>query len=575
MSNALEVKTLKARHSQALSALGLLIGVAASGSIAALGAQTVRTPDPNARRMMVSALKSSDKNLGVQAADAIRSRLNQDVPFKQLWVIPKNDINATLEASGFPTTEALLPHDAKALANLLRADEYISGTVAKTPAGFKVDANLVLARDNSLVQPLPSFEAGRLDQVAGMLSKELQAARKQLPNEQKCVNSARDGKLPDAVAAAKAGIADYPNATLARICLANAYVAMKMPADSIITIANQIAAIDQRSKPALQLLVVGYHDANNEEKYIESLTKLLAADPNNTNLQIQVAEELAKSGKAGLARPIIDKAVADNPGDPDLLNTRWLILLATKDYKEGLKVGEELIKTDTARATASFFTKMASAFSIDSQPQKAAEYAAKGVAKFPNDADLQVLYGSLLRSAGQLPQAAEAYKKALAINPKVADGWGELARLQADLKQLDSAMVTLKAGQAAGADKASLAKYSLAIGNTLYRAANTSKLAPEYKQAIDFLTFSDEQEKSDNAKFLIGASALSMGQSLLVEGSKARNCDMVKQGADALTLAQINLPAGGRAFPEPTKQLLGVLAQLLPAAEQQVRAICR
>jgi hypothetical protein len=54
------------------------------------------------------------------------------VPLKQLWVIPKNDVTATLEASGFPTTEALAPHDARALAQLLRADEYIVGTITKS-----------------------------------------------------------------------------------------------------------------------------------------------------------------------------------------------------------------------------------------------------------------------------------------------------------------------------------------------------------------------------------------------------------------------------------------------------------
>ena len=49
---------------------------------------------------------------------------------------------------GRSLTDALAPHDARALAGLVRADEYLTGTVTKIPTGFRIEANLVLARDN-------------------------------------------------------------------------------------------------------------------------------------------------------------------------------------------------------------------------------------------------------------------------------------------------------------------------------------------------------------------------------------------------------------------------------------------
>ncbi|MGZ8469958.1 MAG: hypothetical protein ACXW61_10375, partial [Gemmatirosa sp.] len=106
---------------------------------------------------MVGVFRSADKTSGVQAADAIRTRISQDLTAKQLWVLPKNDIVANLEASGFPTNEALAPHDARALAQILRADEYIVGNVVRDSAGMRVDAFLVMTRDNRLVQPLGSY----------------------------------------------------------------------------------------------------------------------------------------------------------------------------------------------------------------------------------------------------------------------------------------------------------------------------------------------------------------------------------------------------------------------------------
>ena len=46
-----------------------------------------------------------------------------------------------------------------------------------------------------------------------------------------------------------------------------------------------------------------------------------------------VVREIAASGNAIVARPIIEDAVKQNPGDPSLMKLQWLILLAIKDYK--------------------------------------------------------------------------------------------------------------------------------------------------------------------------------------------------------------------------------------------------
>ena len=113
------------RHFQALARIGLaVVGTLAVPSIAS--AQYNRVPDPNATRVLVAVFKAGEKGLGVQAADAVRSRMNSEFPFKQVYVLPKTDINATLEASGFPITDALEAHDQRALATLLRADEYVT-----------------------------------------------------------------------------------------------------------------------------------------------------------------------------------------------------------------------------------------------------------------------------------------------------------------------------------------------------------------------------------------------------------------------------------------------------------------
>ena len=82
-------------------------------------------------RFMVPTFRSAERGLGLQAAEAIRERMGQDFQLKTLWIVPKSDIMTTLVNSGYSTTEALSSNDARALAQLLRAEEYVEGTVEK------------------------------------------------------------------------------------------------------------------------------------------------------------------------------------------------------------------------------------------------------------------------------------------------------------------------------------------------------------------------------------------------------------------------------------------------------------
>jgi tetratricopeptide (TPR) repeat protein len=556
----------------ALAALGALVGPATGG------AQVVRAPDPNAARVMVAVMRSAERNLGVQAADAIRSKLTNDLPYRQVWVIPKQDINNTLEASGFSTTEALLPHDAKALATLLRADEYIAGGVVKTETGFRAEPVMVLARDNSLVQPLGSFEAPKLDGIASQISKEVSAARKQLQYERKCVNFVREGKVSEAMAEAQKGVAEYPKATLTRICMLNILDRQKASPDSIIALGREIVAIDPLSKPALIQLSQAYKAKKDEDNYLKTLTELLAADPTNLRLQQQVVEELAASGKAKLAVPIIAKIVEANPGDPELMKLQWLVLLAAKEYRTAAGVGEEMVKVDTALATADYFTRLAAAFAADSQPQKAQEAASRGVAKFADNAALWQVKADAERKAGQPQQAIESQRKALSIDGKLENGWLQIAQIYNDLEQADSAMAAVKQAVSAGNDKALAGGLALQVADKARRKAAASKKLDEFRAAASLIKSADEVVPTDlkgNAAFLAGANNLQFGAQALTEAREAKNCALIKEAQTALTDAQQQIAAGGRTNPQTAGQLMGMLGQVMPFGEQLAKAICK
>jgi hypothetical protein len=216
-------------------------------------AQSGKTGD----RVMIPTLQSSEKDLGVQAAEAIRNQLTKQTNVRDLVVVPKADINNSLQSSGYSTTEALAPGDAKALATLVRAPQYLEGTVTRTPTGFRIDSRLIISRDMARGQTLPTAQGGKLDDAASQVARAIKDARRQIPGETTCHNAVSQGQYQAGVTAARAAMAGYPNANIAAACLVDAYAGLKMD-DSVIAISERIRTTDPRNIVALRRLITTY-----------------------------------------------------------------------------------------------------------------------------------------------------------------------------------------------------------------------------------------------------------------------------------------------------------------------------
>lgn len=563
------------------SALVLPAALSAQGGVTNLG--TNRVPDPNAKRVMVTTFKTStanpaERNLGVQAADELRSRIGSEFPYKQVYVMQKTEMNAFLEASGFPTTEALAPHDARALATQLRADEYLTGTATKNAAGFKIEANLVLSRDNTLIQPLGTYEAPKMGDVMKLVSKELKEARKQLEYEQKCVNSAREKKYDAALAFAKEGVLAYPKATLARICMANVMIEQKASNEELLKVAREITNIDARSSRGLAIMAQAYRELKMEDSAVVTLTRLLSTDPTNPRLQQDVVRQLADVANPRVARPVIDTAVMLNPGEPDLLKLRWLILLAVKDYKEAFQQGDELIRLDTSFADTTYFIRTAAAYQADSQFQKAAESAAKGLQKFNTNPSLAYLQIAALKQAGQNQQSLEALDKATAAKIPVENAGFLRLNLLNDLNRTEEVLPAAKSLIAAGDTSTTLRQMVLKIGNDKRLSAAKNSSADEYAAAVAVLLYADSISTGAtkaSAQFLLGATYVTYGQLKLNLANQQKQCALAKEAKDLFVEAQIMLPKGGSSAPDQMRQLMGAVMQLDPAADGLIKQLCK
>lgn len=570
--------------------MGLLLVATTAGELVAQGntQRPLRPGQVRGPKFMVPVLKSNERALSVQVADVIRDRLMSDNLATTIYVVPKSDIVTSLESSGYSVTEALGPNDLKALAQLVQAEEWLDGTVTKNDDGsltLRSTMNIQLRQDG-MVQPLPDVSGGRPGDIAAKVSDEIEKARKQIEPVKKCMDAMRASNYDEALEQADRAIKAYGNSVYARVCQLETEFRKKSGPDPIIKVAEEILAIHPENKQALIRVADQYFekikaDKSFEDKYISTLTKLLAADPTNTQLQEGVVNALAQAGKPDIAKPIIDEAVKQNPGDPSLIRLQWniyrTIAAKNKDWKGAIAVGEEMIKHDTAAADTTFYNVLVGAYVADSQLAKAQEAAARGAAKFPRNPGLWLTVAQLARQNGQIPQALEAINRVLAIDPKYPGVYLQKAAIFSEQNQIDSLQATLRLAVDNGADKATAGGMILSKGNQLFQAyqRDTAKTVEQGEYVLSVLAFADTLNPTETTSFLMGANQLLLGQALLTRASANKSCDDSKRANDLLIGAQGLIQKGGRAFPQAAGQAMQGAMQLQQFADRSMKALCK
>ena len=569
----------------ALTATGSAVAMALSATLSIAGAQPPRQgPGVNTKRVVVTAFRG-DADGGVKLADELRNRISNDFNIKELMPVSKKDINNTLVNSGYKPDSALAPNDIKELAKLVRGDEVIDGEVKKTPTGYKVNARLFLPRDVALSQPLVSVEGNNLGDIAKQIVHEYDQARKQIPAAQECENNLRAQKVDAAVGAARKAVGSYPKATIARLCIANAYQswkngpdsASKPWKDSVLAVTNQITTIDPASTMALRLRFGVYEAQKDEANQTKTLLQLMQADPTNTALIEQVIATLVNSGKSEDAIPIIDSLVKANPGDPQYMRTRWLVLRSAKHYKDAVAAGQAYAAADPTVADSSYYLRMIADLGSDSAYAKAAEMAAMATQKYPKNAQLWALKAQNERKAGQLPAASNSLRQALAIDPKAPGLQMLLAQIYVDQNQPDSAVAAVKADVAADpSNKTRDAAFLVSLGGAAYKAAEGTKKPEDYMKAVALLQASDEIEPSANAKFFLGVSAFRLLAGVAPElQKKTASCADAKAAGNYLAMINTNMPAGGSVSPPTAQQIMGAAQQYQSFIDARTKQLCK
>lgn len=293
-------------------------------------------------------------------------------------LVPREDLDAVLSASGFPSVMRWLPTDAHAIATLARADEILLGSIWPEGAAFRVVFRLHLQRDKSLRQPLvasvfASVSAG-IDRVVDAFAR----SRMQLPGELACNEAVRAGDYATAEAAARGAVRDYPTRTIARVCLWNAAKARGTQPSALLSQAREIVALDSGNPIGLMMLASSLRSTGHSDAADSIDVRLGVGRPSRDHVQ-----SVWEWNSPSEALVIVDSVVALNPGDPELHRLRWMLLLVTRQHRRAIAEGESLAAKDTSFADTTYFIRQSYAHEALGQRVQALVLIDRGLAKFP------------------------------------------------------------------------------------------------------------------------------------------------------------------------------------------------
>jgi len=520
-----------------LLALALIASVTSTSAAQQSPLRPGQSPGP---RFVMSALQGvgDGPRLGFQVANAVRERIASDFDMRALWVVPESTITEYLIQAGYPAEQSLSNAETRQLATSFRAEEVLNGIVQKTPTGYRVQAAWSLSARDDMVQPLPAVEAAKISDVAKLVAREFQAARKQVESVQRCVNLTRARNYAGALAEARKAIDAYPQSVLGRVCIANVYDQQKLGPDSMLRISNEILAIHPENVRALAFAADAYQAKGLIQDQMRTLFRLVAAEPSNRRARLALVNVLASLNEWEKAGPLIDSTVLLLPEDVEAVMIQWRVELAQKSWRRALETGRRLVSLDTSLATHDFYLRMIGAAEGAKDLPLALDLATEGVGRFPTDDELVVLRVQYLRRNGQLRQA------------------------------------TLGRGLENGEDRASVALYARSLGQAASKDTGAFNKLTSARTATRYFKLADSAQATDTTALFLGNADVVLAIKLASEVPTTKRCEQAKELTDAVVDAQIVLPRAGRTFPESVANLLRVANQLGPYGAQLTKALC-
>jgi Flp pilus assembly protein TadD len=328
------------------------------------------------------------------------------------------------------------------------------------------------------------------------------------------------GKDTEAVNEYRSVLELKPDLYQANLNLGITFVRLNQPARAVPNLTNAVAQKPKEYRPNYYLAaaLLGSGDfAKAEQAY----TTALELDPKSPDAELGLAHALAKQNKLADAAQHFKKAAElnpkyndgllelaglyeaqnqaadaiaiyqqfpDNPGAQERLGSLLLSSGQAADAIAHLRTAIEKSPTTANRAA------LATAYIKNKEPEKALPLADAILAADPNDFEVRMLHGRILRDQRKFPPAADDFFRATKLKPDSAEAWSEFAGVLVMAENYPAALSALDRLAALHAEKP---------GHVYLRAIVLDKIR-DIKPALEsyqkFLAMSNGQSPDEEFK---------------------------------------------------------------------------
>jgi tetratricopeptide (TPR) repeat protein len=325
------------------------------------------------------------------------------------------------------------------------------------------------------------------------------------------------GKDADAIPQYKTVLEMKPGLYQAELNLGILLLRDKQGAGAVQILTDAVSQKPKEFRPNLYLASALFA-AGDAAKAEQAYKAALEIDPKSPDAELGLAHALAKQDRVAEAAPHFQTAAALNPNYRDGLLELASLYEAAKQANEAIAIYQQfpdnpgaqerlgallLASGQPADAIAHFQAAiaksptpanraaLATAYLKNKEPDKALPVMEQILAADPNDFELRMLHGRILRDQRKFPPAAQDFLSATKIRPDSAEAWSELASVLVVAEDFPAALAALDRVAALHAEKP---------GHVFFRAIvldKTHQQKPALESYQKFLALSNGQNPNE------------------------------------------------------------------------------
>jgi tetratricopeptide (TPR) repeat protein len=500
-----------------------------------------------------------------QVAASLRSAISRLSNRRELFVVGTDTVEILLERAGFKYDTVIDEAMTLVLAQQMRADEVIVGSVANRDGLIEARTELALMRDWRLRQPLPVVRGRSVRSVVDTLAAAIVRARQQMPGLRRCENAARSGNPQLALKSAEEAISLYPASTLARTCLTMVLRYNDIGADVIARASEELLNIEPRNIIAAVLRANALSSLERRDSAAAAWEHIVSLRPDSLALATAAADELMRLQQPTAVVRVTGKLLSVHEGDLPLRRLRFRAQIALSAWPDAAALGDSLTVVDDEFDTDSSYTArhiealrlsgdtlLALARSARAVKQHSGDLSLylqylslvnaehttalpRGIVRFPESSELNVLAAREAVAAGRRQAAIASLGSAVRQDPLLMQGFLQIAELWFEEEQPDSAVsAILRAPRSTNPDL--LRAYAVSRGRQMLRGASDTAVVV-WQRAHRLFALADSLDSQDDSRSLIAAVTLSVARAELVAAIPAKSCAGAERADSALVLS--------------------------------------